>query len=382
MDPPCPSRLFSCWLTVSRHQLVRICLHRVPPCWQITSNRHWIWWCFWSFGRSWSIRWPRCKRRAAAGRWWQSWCHKRYDVVHCRRIFSPIFGQSRLLNAYPIRWIADALRSSPAYLSWFRGALRSDHRSIPPLGSTHFCWEESSRPDPSASPRHLCNTHDHGPLRLDQFFGCADPLSSQRWPACTLSRLHLHTSFGWVYDPPVTQSIATPEPPFRWPQPWIVLRSSHGRVATLRKRRSCPEWAWQPCPQNFYRFSPAWPVTLARTLLPPLTAAWAGTSEDCPHRTTWRPPTLLTASPIFPPCATHWKYSIRRLDCTTAGRSFALLSACATPARTGTRSRAGSGPARVRRRLLRTRFGDSIHPCEPCSDKSSPSDITAGRILE
>ena len=38
------------------------------------------------------------------------------------------------------------------------------------------------RRDPSASRRHLFSAHDHGRLRSDRFFACADPLSSLRRP--------------------------------------------------------------------------------------------------------------------------------------------------------------------------------------------------------
>ena len=66
-----------------------------PACMLGTSSRHWIWWCFRFTGRTWLTLCSRCRSRAAAGIWWQSWYDKRYEVVHCTSNCIPIFGQTR-----------------------------------------------------------------------------------------------------------------------------------------------------------------------------------------------------------------------------------------------------------------------------------------------
>ena len=113
---------------------------------------------------------------------------------------------------------------------------------------------------------------------------------------------------------------------------------------TVLSRLSC-----RPSHLNFDRFHQP-------CLLP------GGTSrigEVCRPRTKWRPLTL-AGTPVLPPCV--------RLEvfATPTGLHHGRMlihpspSACATPGQKGARTNAGSGPSRVRRRLLRACLGDPI----------------------
>ena len=59
--------------------------------------------------------------------------------------------------------------------------------------------------------------------------------------------------------------------------------------------------------------------------------------------------------------ASHWWFLPRRLDGTTGGRFLARLPLHVPPATLGVSTHAGSGPSRVRRRLLRTCPGHGPH---------------------
>ena len=86
--------------------------------------------------------------------------------------------------------------------------------------------------------------------------------------------------------------------------------------------------------------------------------AWAGVGEYSRPRTTWCPLTL-ACSPVFPPCATHWRYSTTPTG-RYHGRTLVRPSppACATPiARVFAHTQLRE-PSRVR--LLRTCLGDPI----------------------
>ena len=110
-------------------------------------------------------------------------------------------------------------------------------------------------------------------------------------------------SFSWSYDRPVTQSIATlleDDPHLRsngnLPFAKALSVSPHSGADGLVQGELPPFF----CPEC-WPFSPALPVTLTHTLLPPLTAdSWAGIGEDCRRRTTRRPLTL-AGSPVLPP---------------------------------------------------------------------------------
>ena len=102
----------------------------------------------------------------------------------------------------------------------------------------------------------------------------------------------------------------------------------------IRDRQPCPRWARRPTALNVDRFR--------QPSLLPLRTSY-GRSENCScsaqgkvrtihPRTTWRPLTLLTGSPVFLPCASHLRYlstPTRRYH----GRTLIRLSpsACSTP---------------------------------------------------
>ena len=70
----------------------------------------------------------------------------------------------------------------------------------------------------------------------------------------------------------------------------------HTREPTVLPRVSC-----RPLHLNIDRFHQP-------CLLPWRTS---GVGEDCPPRTTWRP-LALAGNPVFPPCATNWRFLSRR----------------------------------------------------------------------
>ena len=150
--------------------------------------------------------------------------------------------------------------------------------------------------------------------------GAAAPFLPLRWPDCTLSRLRAEE-----FERPVTQSIASPEPfssTISTLDRTLVARQSLECVATLG-RRSFPRWA---------AANLTWNLTVFTSL-----ACYMG-------------PALPRLEVFATPTGRYGKMLIHPSP-----------AACATASHQGARTHAGSGPSRVRRRLLWTRIGD-LHP--------------------
>ena len=140
-----------------------------------------------------------------------------------------------------------------------------------------------------------------------------------RRPDCTLNRL-----FALVAeedDQPVTESIATPEtncPPWNKPK----LARALSVVATPGNRRSCLSCGTPHL--NIVRFHQPCLLPWRTPYCHRNTAGfWAGTSEDCHPRTTWRPLTLFGQPGSF--SFANWRFLPCRPDGTTAKCYFILL---------------------------------------------------------
>ena len=69
---------------------------------------------FLSTGRTWLTLGSRCRSRAAAGRWFQSWHDERYEVVRCRHNYILIFGQTwcfTVFHPYEYRFSEQAFQA-------------------------------------------------------------------------------------------------------------------------------------------------------------------------------------------------------------------------------------------------------------------------------
>ena len=136
---------------------------------------------------------------------------------------------------------------------------------------------------PTRFPQHLFTAHDHGRLRSKQgaTYACTWSLPK---PDCTSA---VSTQ---EYDRPVS------DPGARLPglhlrlsrrslRPWMC---HHTWEPTVLSRVSC-----RPVSLNLDRFNQPCLLPWRNPLLPPITAGcWAGISEDCRRRTTWRPLTV------------------------------------------------------------------------------------------
>ena len=81
--------------------------------------------------------------------------------------------------------------------------------------------------------------------------------------------------------------------------------------------------------------------------------------EDCRPRTTWRPLTLF-GQPGSPSFATHWRYCHADLTVPRQDVNSSFPPLRVPPSLVGARTHAGSGPSRVRRRLLQACLWDPI----------------------
>ena len=198
---------------------------------------------------------------------------------------------------------------------------------------------------PTRFPQHLFSVHDHGRRRSErgpQQLSCHYVGLTVHW-AVSVRR---STAGRWPTRKPPQSRLRDDLHPRsdsgRPLRPWVC---HHTREPTVLSRVSCRPAA------EFWPFTPALPVTLAR----PLTAtetrlAWTGIGEDCRPRTTWRP-LALVGSPALPssPLTGGISTSTRRYH----GRmsSHSSLPACATPYRERVTHKK-FGTSRVRRRLF------------------------------